>query len=100
MKNHRVTLVNNYTNSVAKTDILSIIDLIENNHLIIGGGGVLYAQHSVKFNPLIEYITYIMAQRKLKKKERAKYDKSSYEWLMADISQLNYKIIINSFDTV
>lgn len=99
INNRKITLVNNYTNVIAKSNILSLIDLIEDHQLIIGGGGVLYQQHAAKENPLIDFISYIMAERKRKKKERKLYDKLSEEWLMCDIAQLNLKIKINSFDT-
>lgn len=96
INNRRITLVNNYTNLVAKSDILSLIDLIEKNHLIMGGGGVLYQQHAAKENPLIDFITHIMTERKRKKKERKNYDKGTDEWLMLDLGQLLLKIRINS----
>ena len=99
LNNRKITLVNNYTNVVAKSNILSLIDLIESHQLIIGGGGVLYQQHADKENPLIDFISYIMAERKRRKKERKQYDKTSEEWLMRDIAQLNLKIKINSFKT-
>lgn len=94
--NPRVTLVNNYTNMISRTDVLSIIDLIENNNLIIGGSGVLYLPHSVKENPLIGFILHIMEKRKFHKKERNKYEKGTDEWFMEDLLQLIYKIVINS----
>lgn len=96
INNRKITLINNYTNVVGKSDILSLVDLIYKNNLIIGGGGVLYYQHSARDNPLIDFIIHIMAERKRWKGERKKYDKSSDEWLMADINQLNKKISINS----
>ena len=99
INNRRITIVNNYTSLIAKSDILSLIDLIEKNQLIIGGGGALYQQHALKENPLIDFITHIMAERKRYKNERKKYDKSSDEWLMNDVSQLNMKIRINSLGT-
>lgn len=96
LSNPKVMVINNYTNQTVRTDILSLIDLIEDNHLIISGGGCLFHQHATKKNVLIGFILYVMEQRKYWKAQRKKYDENSYEYLMADIQQLLFKLIINS----
>lgn len=96
IKNPSLVIVNNYTNKTAKSDILSLIDIIENNKLIISGGGCLFFPHGYKRNVLVEFIIYTMDQRSLAKKERKKYPKGSFEWIMWDIRQNNIKLVINS----
>lgn len=96
IKNPKIALVNNYTNVIAKTDVLSTIDLIENNQLIIGGGGCIYAQQSEKDSPLSAYIIYNLEKRSILKKERGLYEKGSDEWLDKEIAQGNTKRKVNS----
>lgn len=96
LKNPKVGILNNYLNKVVKTDVLSLIDTIENNQLIIGGSGVLYQSHSVKENPLIHFIMKNMSLRNEFKAARKKYDKGTDEWSMYDILQLIVKILINT----
>lgn len=94
MSNPQVQIINNYRGAVVNTDLLSLIDTIENNQLIIGGGGVLYVQHGTtgRKNVLFDYITNNMTKRNFHKKERKKYDKGTDEWLREDIMQANVKI--------
>lgn len=96
MRNPKAFIENNYTNMTAKADVLSIIDLIEKNKLIIGGGGVLFQQHNLKENPLIGYIEWTMAQRNVFKKERKKYEKYTDEWFTYEIGQGRMKVKVNS----
>lgn len=96
LKNHRVLLVNNYTNKISRTTILEMIDLIRRNNLICAGGGCLFLPHGAKRNILIEFIQYIMKGRKDAKKERSKYDKGTDQWEEEDRKQLAFKLIINS----
>ena len=42
LKNQNVTVFNNYTNTAVRTNILDLTDSIEQNHLIITGGGCLF----------------------------------------------------------
>lgn len=94
--NPKVGIVNNYINKISKIDVLTLIDSIEKNQLIIGGGGVLYQQHAMKENPLISFIIDNMALRKEYQKLAREYENGSYEWLSFDIAQLNTKILINT----
>ncbi len=96
LKNPKVGIINNYLNKVVKTDVLSLIDTIDNNNLIIGGSGVLYQPHGVKENPLIHFIMKNMSLRSEFKKLRKNYDKGTDEWSMYDILQLIVKILINT----
>lgn len=96
LTDHRVLLVNNYTNKLSRMTILDMIELIRNNNLICAGGGCLFLPHSAKRNILIEFIQYIMKGRKDAKKERAMYEKGTDEWADADMRQLAFKLIINS----
>lgn len=96
LSNPKAAIVNNYINRVVKTDVLSIVDSIERNSLIIGGGGVLYQPHNVKENPLLDFIKDKMASRSIRKDNRELYSKGSDEWLMEDIAQLILKILINT----
>ena len=96
IKDKSLILVNNYTNKVSRSTILQLIDIIKNNHLIIGGAGCLFLQHSQRRNILIEFIAYIKEGRSLAKKKRKKFDKGTPEWEEADREQLAFKLIINS----
>lgn len=96
LKNHRVLLVNNYTNKVSRSTVLDLIELIRRNNLICAGGGCLFLPHGVKRNILIEFIQYIMKGRKDAKKERSKYEKGTDMWDETDRMQLAFKLIINS----
>lgn len=96
MVNPKVDVINNYRNATVHTDLLSLIDSIEKNQLIIGGGGVLYLQHGQRENIMFDYITNLQNQRKFHKKERKKYQKGTDEWLVEDIAQGNIKIKVNS----
>lgn len=96
LKNPKVSIINNYTNQNVRSDVLTLMDLIEDNHLIIGGGGTIFHQHETKRNLLIDFIIWIMDQRAFWKKERKKYKKGTYEYHYADLLQLMYKLIINS----
>jgi hypothetical protein len=94
--NPRVAIVNNYTNQEAKATVLDLIDLIRKHNLIIGGGGVLYHQHGVKDNILLDYILDLKRLRKVFKDERTKYNEDTDEWIMEDIHQTNVKVKTNS----
>ena len=96
MRNPKARLENNYIGMVAKTDVLSTIDLIEKNKLVIGGGGVLFQPHYNKPNPITAYIHTLRKLRSHYKKEREKYQKGTFEWLMQDIFQTNTKIKVNA----
>lgn len=96
MVNPKVDVINNYRNATVHTDLLSLIDVIEKNQLIIGGGGVLYVQHGERENIMFDYITNLQNERKFHKKERKKYEKGTDAWLMEDIMQGNVKTKVNS----
>lgn len=98
MKNPEVNVVNNYRNQSVKTDLLSLIDVIEENQLIIGGAGVLFVQHDTpgRENVLFGYITQLGDKRNGAKAERKKYEKGTYMWIRFDIKQNNIKVKNNS----
>lgn len=96
LKDHKLLLVNNYTNKLSRMTTLETIEVIRKNRLICAGGGCLFLPHNVKRNILIEFIQYIMQGRKDAKDERTKYDKGTDEWDEADRKQLAFKLIINS----
>ncbi len=98
MTNPTLQVVNNYRNRTVHTDLLSLIDTIEENQLIIGGGGVLFVQHNTpgKINVLFGYITKLGDERNAAKKERKKYAKGEYDWVRWDIRQNNKKTKTNS----
>ena len=96
MVNPKVDVINNYRNATVHTDLLSLIDTIEKNQLIIGGGGVLYVQHGVRENIMFDYIVNLKNERNNHKNERKKYEKGTDAWLMEDILQGNVKTKVNS----
>lgn len=91
-----VIVVNNYTNKISRFTTLQLIELIRSNHLICAGAGCLFLPHNTRRNILIEFIMFVMEQRKLAKKEMYKYPKGSEEYEIWDRKQLAYKLIINS----
>lgn len=96
LNDRRLILVNNYNSKISRVTILQLIELIRNNRLICSGGGCLFLPHGQKRNLLIEFILYIMNQRKEAKKRRKQYPKGSDEWYEADRTQLAMKLTINS----
>lgn len=96
LKNPSVSVFNNYTNESIRSTILELTDFIEDNHIIITGGGCLFLPHGTKPNILIDFIMEIMKRRKDAKKMRKNYDKGTANWLRWDIAQLLNKLVINS----
>ncbi len=96
INNHKLLLVNNYTNKLSRVTTLELTEIIRKNKLICAGGGCLFLQHKIKENILIEFILHIMDSRKQAKNERKKYDKGTDEWADADRKQLAFKLIVNS----
>lgn len=98
MSNPEVQIINNYREQSVTTDLLSLIDTIEDNQLIIGGGGVLYVQHNTsgRENIMFDYINHQKGTRnsyKAKRKQNAD-DPELYAYF--DILQNAAKIILNS----
>lgn len=96
LENKKMILVNNYKNLENRTDLLQLIDIIEQTQCIIGGGAVLYAQHDKVRNIIIAYNLMLKSERNALKNKRKSYEKYSYEWLIADIGQGNKKTKMNS----
>ena len=96
LKNPNVSVFNNYSNTSVRTNLLDLTDSIEQNQLIITGGGCLFMPHGTKPNILIDFILEIMKRRKDAKKMRKNFDKGSDGWLKWDIAQLLNKLVINS----
>lgn len=98
VKNRKVCIVNEYRGLKSDTDILSLIDDIENHEFIIGGGGVLYVQHQSKgrMNYLYDYIVSKQKLRGSYKAERKRYEKGTDEYMYYDNLQLLTKTIINA----
>lgn len=94
--NIKCEVVNNYKKVSVATDVLSLVDLIYKNDIILGGDGVMFIQHGLTPNPIIDFINETMALRKQYKKKRKDYPKGSFEYMMLDMNQLNQKIRINS----
>ena len=96
LKNPNVSVFNNYSNTSVRTNLLDLTDSIEQNQLIITGGGCLFMPHGTKPNILIDFILEFMKRRKDAKKMRKNFDKGSDGWLKWDIAQLLNKLVINS----
>lgn len=94
--NPYVTLENNYLNKIAHTDLLSIVDFIQQNKPIIGGNGVLFYQHAQAYNPMLDWIINIMAERSAAKSNMYQYEVGSEIFNELYRNQLSLKIIINS----
>lgn len=98
MVNPKVVITNNYRNQTTQTDLLALIDTIEEHQLIIGGGGVLYVQHDTtgRDNIMYKFIITKQGERNAYKAQRKQYPDDSDEWSYYDILQNATKIIINS----
>lgn len=98
INNPEVRVDNNYRGTYRDIDLLSLIDTIEENDLIIGGGGTLYVQHDDPDyeNIMYDYIDNKKATRNAYKAKRKQYADNEYGWIYNDILQNATKIIINS----
>ena len=97
-KNPKVVLVNNYRNREIKTNLLELIDYIEEYGIIIGGEGCLFMPHPENeedCHVIIKFILWVQKDRKVWKKIRSKKDKGTLEWIAADLAQNNRKLKIN-----
>lgn len=97
MVNPKVEVVNNYRNKKVETDLLSLIDTIEDQDLIIGGNAVLYVQHDTDSRPnyMYQYIVSKQGLRNSYKAQRKPHEKASRLWTYYDNLQNATKIIIN-----
>lgn len=98
MSNPEVQIVNNYREQSVTTDLLSLIDTINDNQLIIGGGGVLYVQHNTtgRENIMFDYINHQKATRNAYKAKRKQNANDPDLFAYYDILQNAAKIILNS----
>lgn len=96
-KDHKATIRNTYKGTEANTSLLNIIQFIHDYKPITAGYGVLYRNQDTSYNPAAGMLMESITTRNGLKKERKKYDKRSYEFLMLDIDQGNEKVIANSY---
>ena len=98
MSNPEVDVVNNYREQTVHTDLLSLIDTIHDNQLIIGGGGVLYVQHNTtgRENIMFDYIDHQKGTRNAYKAKRKEHANDPDLFAYFDILQNAAKIILNS----
>ena len=98
MSNPEVEIINNYREQCVTTDLLSLIDTIVENQLIIGGGGVLYVQHNTtgKENIVFDYIDHQKGTRNSYKAKRKQNAHNPDLFAYYDILQNAAKIILNS----
>ena len=97
IKNPKLKIVNNYRGLETETDLLSFIDEVEKNQLILGGGGVVYVQHDTPGRENYMY-QYIVTKQKLRGEYKAKrkpFEKGTDDWIFFDNLQVATKIIIN-----
>lgn len=90
------TLANNYLAVSKRTTLSSILILIINKIVVLGGDGCLFVQHAQKLSFLAKWIKRLKAERKSEKKQRDMYPKNSPEWSKHDLAQNNKKALINS----
>lgn len=88
---------NTYRDKTADTSLLNMIEFIHQKKPILGGYGVLYKNQHEVYNPAAHMLLDSINNRKKLKRERKKYDKRSYQFLLLDIAQGNEKVIANSF---
>lgn len=87
-------------NTDTETNILEVLDYLENEKPIITGFGALYQQHkSGTKNILLDMVQMLLDVRKVYKKKKFEHandeDKSLYQ--LFDNYQLTYKLLNNSF---
>lgn len=97
LRNMQVDVANNYRRTVAHSDFLSVIDFIENNSLILGGGATIFLNHNQKDNPVIYYLMDNMAERSMVKKRNKTLPEGSFALLMGEISSSNIKLKNNVY---
>ena len=97
LETFKVTLDNNYRNIKIHTDFLSIIDYIENNSLILGGGATVFFNHDQIDNPAIYYLIDNMDERAAVKKHMKTLPENSLELMLEDIHQGNIKLKNNTY---
>lgn len=97
LQNMTVDLINNYRGKIVHTDFLSLIDHIEKNQLIIGGGATLFVPHTTKDNPAIHYLMDNIAQRKVIKRRLKSLEYGSTLYRVTDNLQINKKLKNNTY---
>ena len=97
LKDPRCVIHNSYKDKTANTSLLNTIEFIHRNQPILGGYGVMFQNQNQVYNPAAHMLLDSINKRKKLKKERKKYDKRSYQFLVLDIAQGNEKVIANSF---
>lgn len=108
LRNRSCDLYNNYKGMCIETNLISLVELIFRHNLIISGGGTLYIQHAPggpngmdrnhpSYNPIIVFVMSIMAERGSHKDLRDTYSKETFEWLMENLLQGNFKVKVNAW---
>ena len=96
-KDPKCNVVNSYKEQTVQSSLLNITQFIDDHKPILAGYGCMYHNQNEVYNPSSTALMDSINTRKALKKERKKYDKRSYEFLMLDIGQGNEKVIANSF---
>ena len=93
-----VTLDNNYTGESRQTNILSVFDWCIARKPLIAGNATFYKNQLEAINPVANMLDSFLIERKRLKKEMFKVeDKTSDLYKDLDRSQLNKKILANSY---
>lgn len=96
-KDRKCEVRNTYREKILNSSLLNIVQYIHDRKPILGGYGVMYLNQKDSFNPNALMLMDSLNRRKEIKKDRKKYDKRSYEFMVRDIAQANEKVIANSF---
>jgi hypothetical protein len=96
-KDPKCKVRNTYKGEEVNTSLMNIMQFIHDRKPIMAGFGLLFKNQEDMYNPNSNMLMESINTRKRLKKERAQYDKRSYEFLMKDIGQGNEKVIANSF---
>ena len=97
IKNNSCELHNNYVNKAYSSNLLSIIDWIEDKKPICAGYGVFYLNQDLKDNLDANMLNTFMTTRATVKKKLKTLNPSSYEYYYTDSQQLSEKRKANSF---
>ena len=88
---------NNYIHKSIKTDLLEVIDWIEETKPICAGYGVFYKNQEIIKNPLATMINgFLVSRKKFKGQLKFVADKTSFEYATLDRQQLSEKVVANS----
>lgn len=96
LKNIPCEIDNNVTHKNTETDIVNVINWIENKHPIITATGSFFKQHSEYRSPTVKMLEKLQKTRKAKKKAMYACEKGSVSYTNLNVAQGAIKVIMNA----